>query len=140
MTADRHAGLPRSFDVEAADALFRGGVIAAAATGAVVDEDVGLERAAEANIFGALGAVESLRHVEPHGDKWSVVLDHLADLRTQVAPISGNVGFLASDLATRAREREVGMVPVADGVISAEGQTLAAASVGQFLGHVAAEG
>jgi len=63
LAADGHAGLPRPLHLEGAHALLGRVIVTAAAAGAVVDQDIRLQRAAQANV-SAPSARSNAAHVE----------------------------------------------------------------------------
>ena len=138
LAADRHARLPRTVELELPDALL-GRVEVAGVARAVVDEDVGLDGALHVDHARAAPHVELLRHVVPEAEERTVVHEQLAGLRLHVVRVAVEVVRGARRLAAGTGEREVGMVPVAGGVVRPERETGAPTGVGELLRHVAPE-
>ena len=106
---------------------------------AVVDQDVGLQRADEIDDALAALGVEALAHVEPERRERPVVMDQLRNLLAKVLLVAIEVGMRLFGAPAGAAEGEVGVMPVADGIVGAEGDALLAARGGELLDHVAAE-
>ena len=100
-----------------------GRVVIAAVARAIVDEDVGLEFAD--HVYGVVAAaLELLRNVVPDRHQRTVVRHEFLDLAEQVAVVGVQVRPLAPLAAARAGQGEIGVVPVADGIVGPEADTL----------------
>ena len=154
---DGHAGLPVDTgealggnfllgSAEVADGvggLAEAGHAAAVDIDAVVDDDIGLEGAAEV-VEGDAALVRPGGFpltIEPHDADVAVVGEQFRDLGVEVGVEAVVVGARGGAVGLPRTPREVvGVVPVHDGVVPADHEAVFAAGVGHFLHDVALEG
>ena len=155
LLANGHAGFPGALVLVFADALLRRVVIARirhrlnrgaghaipGLADAVVDDDGGLElEAIVVEVASPLRVPGSFPlPVEPEQPDGAVMAHQFAQLRFEVIVVAVHVGAGLLALAARTAQRIVRMPPVANGMVSAEDDSLPLASRRQLLHHVPSE-